>query len=303
VSFSVTILGSGSAVPTSRRNPSGQLIECSNRYFLIDCGEGTQMQLRKFGVKFQKIDQIFISHLHGDHYFGLVGLLSTMHLMGRERKISIYGPVGLKSIIIGQLDRGGSKLSFQIHVEEIKPNTSTVLFEDEKCSVRCFPLSHSIPTSGFVIEEKSKEPKLMYEKAKKDGILIEYYHRLKKGEDIMHDGRLILAEEYTETTSKPKQYAYCSDSGYQELTIENVEGVDVLYHEATFVEVLKDRAIATYHSTALDAANIAKKSGAGKLLMGHLSARYETGDLHLKEAKTVFSNCQVVEDGERYVID
>ena len=234
----MTILGSGSAVPTSKRNPSGQFVECSNRYFLIDCGEGTQMQLRKFGVKFQKIDHIFISHLHGDHYFGLVGLLSTMHLMGRERKIHVYGPVGLESIVNNQLDSGGSNLSFQIHIEEIMPNASVVLFEDEKCSVRCFPLSHGIPTSGFVVEEKPKEPRLLLEKAKRDGVLIEHYHRLKKGEDILHNGNLIRSEDYTQAPLKSKRYAYCSDTKYQDLTIENVTGVDVLYHEATFIESL-----------------------------------------------------------------
>ncbi|MCR9173746.1 MAG: ribonuclease Z [bacterium] len=297
--FTVTILGSGAAVPTSRRNPSGQYIQCRNRHFLIDCGEGTQMQMRKFGVNFNRITHVFISHLHGDHFFGLVGLLSTMHLMGRVKAIHIYGPVGLKDIVLMQLEVAKGKLAFELIFREIAPEESTVLFEDEKVKVTCFPLVHKIPTSGFLIEEKERERKLLADKAKKDGVKREYFHRLKKGEDIVaEDGIMISHLEYTEAAEKPKSYAYCSDTAYSEKTIKFVEGVNYLYHEATFIELLRDRAVATKHSTAKDAALVAKEAHVGKLLMGHLSARYDTGEEHVLEAKETFPDSECVEDGQ-----
>ncbi|XOV67448.1 MAG: ribonuclease Z [Fluviicola sp.] len=296
--FSVTILGSGAAVPTSRRNPSGQYIQIRNRHFLIDCGEGTQMQMRKFGVNFNRITHVFISHLHGDHFFGLVGLLSTMHLMGRVKPIRIYGPIGLKQIIQMQLEVAKGKLAFELIYREIEPHENTVLFEDAKVMVTCFPLVHKIPTSGFKIQEKERERKLLAEKVQADGIKREYFHRLKKGEDIEEEGRIISHLDYTEAAEKPKSYAYCSDTAFSDQTIAAVEGVSYLYHEATFVEVLRDRAIATKHSTAKDAAEVAKRAQVGKLLMGHLSARYDTGEQHLEEAKTIFENAECVEDGQ-----
>jgi ribonuclease Z len=184
VSFSVTILGSGSAVPTAKRNPSSQYVQCSSRSILIDCGEGTQMQFRKFGVKYQKVDLILISHLHGDHYFGLVGLLSTMHMMGRTRAIDVYGPKGLKEIVDLQLHAAGSRLAFDVNIHEVEPETNGVLFEDNKIKVEYFPLSHKIPTNGFIILQKEKERKLNIEKAEADGVKIRYYHLLKKSEDV-----------------------------------------------------------------------------------------------------------------------
>lgn len=296
--FTVTILGSGAAVPTSRRNPSSQYIQCRNRHFLIDCGEGTQMQMRKFGVNFNRITHIFISHLHGDHFFGLVGLLSTMHLMGRVKPIQIYGPIGLKDIVLLQLEVAKGKLAFELIFTEIKPESSVLLFEDDKVKVSCFPLVHKIPTSGFRIEEKERERKLLADKAKADGVKLEYYHRLKKGEDIEEDDRTILSQDYTEAAAPPKSYAYCSDTAYSEVTINAVKNVNVLYHEATFVEVLRDRATATKHSTAKDAAEVAKAAQVGRLMMGHLSARYDTGEQHLIEARQIFDPSECVEDGQ-----
>jgi len=298
VGFSVTILGSGAAVPTSRRNPSGQYVQCRNRHFLIDCAEGTQMQMRKFGVNFNRITHVFISHLHGDHFFGLVGLLSTMHLMGRVKPIHIYGPLGLKEIVKMQLEVAKGKLAFELIFQEIEPEEKSVLFEDDKVTVRCFPLVHKIPTSGFRIEEKLSERKLLAEKAKADGVKLEYFHRLKKGEDIKEDGKTLSHLDYTVAAEEPKSYAYCSDTALSEGTINAVEGVNFLYHEATFIEVLRDRAKATKHSTAKDAALVAKRAGVGKLLMGHLSARYDSGEQHNEEAQEVFPDSECVEDGQ-----
>lgn len=256
------------------------------------------MQIRKNGINFQRIDHIFISHLHGDHYFGLVGLLSTMHLMRRVKPIQIYGPVGLKEIIEMQLEAGKGRLSFDRVYREIKDGEVTALFDDDKVSVSCFPLKHKIPTSGFIIREKERERKLLIDKARQDGVKIEYYHRLKASQDIEENGTFIKFEEYTEPAPSPKSYAYCSDTMYADSTIAAVMNVDVLYHESTFVEALRDRAKATRHSTAKDAANVALKANVGRLLMGHLSARYDTGEEHISEAQEVFENCVVVEDGD-----
>jgi len=302
VNFSVTILGSGSAVPTSRRNPSAQYIQCSNRHLLIDCGEGTQMQLRKMGIKFQRIGHVFISHLHGDHYYGLIGLLSTMHLMGRDKPIRIYGPVGLKQIIELQIEADGGRLKFDVIFQELPKGSSGVLLEDEKIQVSNFPLDHRVPTSGFLVIEKEKERTLLIDEANKDNIKIEYYNRLKLGKDIIEDGQLISFEKYTKPPGPAKKYAYCSDTKYNESIIPFINSVDVLYHEATFTDKYEDRAVSTKHSTAKEAAKIAKKANVGRLLMGHLSARYHTGEIHEAEARTIYENSVVVEDGETYPI-
>lgn len=254
--------------------------------------------MRKFGVSFNRITHVFISHLHGDHFFGLVGLLSTMHLMGRVKPIHIYGPVGLKGIIQLQLEVAKGKLAYDVIFQEIEPEESSVLFEDDKVKVSCFPLVHKIPTSGILVEEKERERKLLVEKAKADGIKLEYFHRLKKGEDIQEDGKTISHLDYTEAADRPKSYAYCSDTALSDGTVKAVKEVNFLYHEATFVEVLRDRAVATKHSTAKDAAEVAKRAQVGKLLMGHLSARYDSGEQHVEEAKEVFSNSECVEDGQ-----
>ncbi len=303
MSFFVTILGSGSAVPTATRNPSSQYIQCSSRTILIDCGEGTQMQFRKFGLKFQKVDLILISHLHGDHYFGLVGLLSTMHMMGRTRAIQIYGPKGLKDIVEIQLHAAGSRLSFDVNIEEVEPESNGVLFEDRKIKITYFPLAHKIPTSGFIVLQKEKDRKLNVVKAQKEGVKIEYYHRLKKSEDVVDEnGSIIRFDEYTDKGSPAISYAYCSDTKYHEPIIEFINGVDALYHEATFLDAHENRARGTKHSTAKQAATIAKLANVKQLFMGHLSARYDDGKEHELEAQPIFADSIFVEDGETYTL-
>ncbi|NVK63536.1 MAG: ribonuclease Z [Flavobacteriales bacterium] len=303
MNFTVTILGSGSAVPTATRNPSSQYIECSGRTILIDCGEGTQMQFRKFGLKYQKVDFILISHLHGDHYFGLVGLLSTMHMMGRTRPIEIYGPKGLKEIIEIQLHAAGSRLAFDVNIHEIEPESNGTLIEDDKIQVSYFPIAHKIPTSGFLVVQKEKQRKLLIDKARADNVKIEYYHRLKRSEDVTdEDGRIIRFEEYTLPGEPEKRYAYCSDTKYHEPIVEFIRGVNVLYHEATFVDAHEDRAAKTKHSTAKQAAAIAKRAEVGKLFMGHLSARYENTEQHEMEARSIFERSIFVKDGSKYTL-
>ncbi len=301
--FKVVILGSGAAVPTSSRNPSAHYVVCRDRHILIDCAEGTQMRLRENELKFQKIDYILISHLHGDHYFGLVGLLSTMHLLGRTRPINIYGPEGLKGIVDAQLTYGGAKLGFDVIVNTIDVQNPGLIAEDRQIEISHFPLSHKIPTSGFVIREKELERRLRSDLVKRDGVKIEYYHRLKKGEDVLTDtGRLLSHEDYTEPNDSPRSYAYCSDTKYHEAIVPYIQGVDLLYHEATFVDAHLDRAKNTKHSTARQAALIAQKAEVGKLIVGHISARYKSGEEHLTEAKSVFENSIVVEDNDVFVV-
>jgi ribonuclease Z len=303
VSFDLTILGSGAAIPTSQRNPTAQFLVCNDRYILIDCGEGTQVQIRKYGLRFQRIQHILISHLHGDHYFGLVGLISSMHLLGRDKGLTIYGPEGLEGIIRSQLEYGHAVLDFEIQFVVLNGKDEGLIFEDNLIEIHTFPLKHRIPTNGFVIREKEKERKLVSDKISGTGMGFEHLHRLKKGEDILLDsGQYFRNADYTEDPVPSLSYAYCSDTAYSEKLIPFIEGVDLLYHEATFVEKDLERARATYHSTARQAAEIAKKAKVKRLLMGHLSARYDSVKTHELEARSVFISSEVVEEGQTYKI-
>lgn len=303
MSFEVTILGCGAAIPTSRRNPTSQYIVCNDRHILIDCGEGTQMQIRKYGVKFQRINHILISHMHGDHYFGLVGLISTMHLMGRDKGLTIYGPAELESIIRIQLELGGAKLDFEITFVPLNGKETKLLFEDRLIEIHTFPLKHRIPTNGFIIKEKTKERRLISESIKGSGLTIQDLPKLKNGENVVsEDGKHYEFEDYTLPPKPSFSYAYCSDTVYDERLKSILENATVLYHEATFVEKDRARATSTFHSTASDAAKIAKLANIKTLLLGHLSARYDSNDQHLIEAGQFFENVLVVEDGQRILV-
>jgi ribonuclease Z len=298
VSFKITILGSGAAQPTFSRNPTSQYIECSSRYFLIDCGEATQLQMRKYSIKFQRISHIFISHLHGDHYFGLVGLLSSMHLLGRNQELFLYGPTELEHIVRVQLEAGGAKLGYTIHFTPLDGKTPCLLFEDKVLEVHTFPLKHRIPTNGFLIKEKQKERTLVADDFAKSGLSLTLIPFFKRGENVEDEsGKIYRFDDYTLPAKPAKSYAFCSDTMYYEKLLQYIDGVDLLYHEATFLEKMRARAKSTYHSTARDAATIAQKASVKKLLLGHLSARYKTGEEHLAEAKLVFENVEVVDDG------
>lgn len=303
MSFKVTILGSGAALPTAQRNPTAQYIECNNRHLLIDCGEGTQMQMRKFGIKLQKISHILISHLHGDHYFGLVGLLSTMHLLGRDKGVTIYGPEQLEKIIRLQLEIAGNKIGFDLNFVHIQNQQRGIIFEDKCIEIYSFPLKHKIQTNGYLIKEKEKEYTLDSERFYADNLSIQFIHQFKKGLDVVDEnGKTYFYKDYTLKPIPPKSYAFCSDTAYNENIIPSIKGCDVLYHEATFTEKELDRAKATLHSTAKQAAKIALKANVGKLLMGHLSARFKNDKQHLIEAKSIFENCSVVNDGDVILI-
>jgi len=297
MSFSITILGSGAALPTAQRNPTSHYVECNNRHILIDCGEGTQMQIRKAGIKFQKITHILISHLHGDHFFGLVGLLSTMHLLGRNQGLTIYGPEGLEQIIRLQLEVGGSKLDFSIDFIPLFGNEHKLLFEDKTIEIHTFPLKHKIPTNGFLIKEKQKERSIIGEEFKASGLSLMAIPFFRAGNNFVDDnGEEHFFEDYTFPAKPAKSYAFCSDTKYTETILPYVSEVDVLYHEATFTEKELDRAKVTMHSTAKHAAQIAQKASVKKLLIGHLSARFENDKKHLSEAKEIFDNVMVVKD-------
>lgn len=296
--FEVTILGCGSATPTLQRNPTAQVVNHSDRLFLIDCAEGTQLQLRRYKIRLQRINHIFISHLHGDHYFGLVGLLSSFQLLGRKQKLTIYGPKLLEKIVALQLESGGAKLNFEVEFVSLESTGSERIYEDKHLEVYTIPLKHRIYCNGFLFKEKPKERRLSKELIEQYQIPIAMMHRLKNGEDWVQETHTILNEKLTLPPLKSRSYAFCSDTIYNEKIIPLIQNTDVLYHEATFTEKFKDRAKATFHSTAKEAATIAVKANVNKLLIGHYSARFKDTSELLSEAQIVFPATKAVEDGD-----
>lgn len=303
MSFELTVLGSGAAVPTAKRSPSSHYLNCNERHILIDCGEGTQNQLRKFNIKIQKIKYILISHLHGDHFFGLIGLLSTMNLLGRTKGITLFAPPDLKEIIDIQLKASGYKYEFDIVFIPLEKKEYHLIFEDRKIEIFAFPLKHKISTFGFLIKEKKKEYAIIGDELKKNNVSLQAIPFFRKGEDyISEDGVVYRADQYTLTPKKSKSYAYCSDTLFVEKNIPLLRNVDLLYHEATFVEKDKQRAKQTFHSTASQAAEFAKRAKVKKLILGHFSSRYLDEKLHLKEARDIFDNTELVEDGMKFIV-
>ena len=297
----LTILGCHSATPRIDANPTSQVLEIANHIFLIDCAEGTQAQLRKSKVKFSRIKHIFISHLHGDHFFGLVGLISTFRLLTREADLHIYGPKGLKDIITLQMKLTKSWTNYSLIFHELESDTSEIIYEDDKVEVHTIPLDHRIYTNGFLFKEKEKERKLDINKANDRNIDKAYFRKLKQGFDVRNEfGELINNKDVTSSGPKPKSYAFCSDTMYNESIIPFIKNTDVLYHESTFLESHKHLAKQTKHSTALEAAIIAKKAQVDTLILGHYSARYEDFELFRKEAQEVFKNVELAKDGKAF---
>lgn len=295
----LTILGCYAATPRTLTNPTSQVLEIKNHMFLIDCGEGTQVQLRKNKIKFSKINHIFISHLHGDHFFGLVGLISTFMLLNRENDLHIYGPKGIKEIILLQLRYGNAFTGYRLFFHELESPEPTVLYEDEKVKVSSFPLKHRIYTNGFLFQEKNIERKLNIEAIEKLGIDKVYYQKIKYGGDILpDDGTLIKNETITFDPLQERKYAYCSDTVYDEDLIQYITDADVLYHESTFLEKEMHLAERTMHATAKQAAMIAKSANVKTLVLGHYSTRYGNIDDFATEARTVFENVLLADDGK-----
>ncbi|MFA7445812.1 MAG: ribonuclease Z [Flavobacteriaceae bacterium] len=297
----VTILGCYAATPRTLSNPTSQVLELSNRLFLIDCGEGTQVQLRKKKIKFSKINHIFISHLHGDHCFGLIGVISTFAMLGRETDLHIYGPSGIKEFILTQLRLSGSYTAYNLYFHELTSKESEVIFEDDKVLVRTIPLKHRVYTNGYLFQEKPKERKLNIEKAKHYNIDKCYYQNIKNGKDILLDnGQLIPNAELTFDPESPKSYAFCSDTIYNEAVIPIIKEVEVLYHESTFLEKDAQYTEKTMHCTAKQAAAIAQLAHAKNLILGHYSTRYGSIEPFKTEAEEIFSNVFLADDGREF---
>lgn len=300
--FKLTIIGSGSAVPTVGRGVTSQYLNFNERHILIDCGEGTQLQLRRYRVKFQRISMIFISHLHGDHYLGLVGLLSSMSLLGRTKSLTIYCPAELEQLMMGQFKVAGVRFNFQLEFVHLKATSKELIFEDNVLEVSVFPVKHRIPCWGFHFREKEKELNINPAKIKEHLLTVQEIMQVKKGEDVLRESSYLRNADLTLPKQPLLSYAYSADTMYFEKMVEYVQGVDILYHEATFIEKQKDRAVATMHSTAKEAATVAEQAKVGQLLLGHFSARFKQTDEVLAEAKSVFTNSVCVEDGDEYIL-
>lgn len=301
--FRVTVLGSSAAIPTQNRGSASQWVECNNRSILIDCGEGTQVQIRKFGIHLQRISFILISHLHGDHYLGLPGLLSTMNLLGRTRGIKVFGPAALKEVLDLSFKVGGAYVNFGFEFIAVDVELRSLIFEDNAIKIWAFPLHHRIECYGYSIEEKVGKLKINEVTTAQIEFKPEHFQFLTQGIDFeMLDGRWIDHKKYTIPSSAPRIYSYCSDTKPHELLAERLAGTTTLYHEATFLESEIDRARLTFHSTAAQAADLAKSIHVNKLLLGHLSSRYTDGLGHEQEAQPIFEQTEVVEDGSVYPI-
>ncbi len=300
----LTILGCYAATPRTISNPTSQVLEIKNRVFLIDCAEGTQVQLRKSKVKFSKINHIFISHLHGDHFYGLVGLISTFMLLNRESDLTVCGPKGIKEIILLQLRASGSFTGYNLYFHELESNESQTIFEDDRVVVKTIPLNHRIYTNGFLFQEKNIERKLNVEAVENYEIDKVYFNKIKYGGDITLDnGTIIPNSELTFDPQVAKSYAFCSDTMYDESIIPLIENVDYLYHESTFLESEAHLSERTMHSTAKQAATIALKAKVKHLILGHYSTRYGNIEYFKTEAQTIFPNVLLADDGREFEMD
>ncbi|MEO8236275.1 MAG: ribonuclease Z [Flavobacterium sp.] len=297
--MNLTILGCYAATPRTFTNPTSQVLEIRNRLFLIDCGEGTQVQLRKNKIKFSAINHIFISHLHGDHFYGLIGLISTFNLLNRNNDLTVYGPKGIQEVIKLQLKLSNSWPQYELHFVELTSVESEIIFEDDKVIVKTIPLKHRVYTNGFLFQEKIKERKLNVNAVQNYEIETCYFQNIKNGKDItLEDGRVIPNSELTFDPEVPKSYAFCSDTIYNESIIPIIKNVDVLYHETTFLESETELAKKTMHSTAKEAARIALQANCKQLILGHYSTRYESISLFAAEAQTIFENTVLGDDGK-----
>ena len=294
--FGVTILGNNSALPAFDRHPTAQVITLGEHLFLIDCGEGTQMQIARYKIKRSRINHIFISHLHGDHYFGLIGLITSMGLLGRETDLHLFAPKGLDEIIAMQLKVAATTLPFKLHFHPLEKEG--IIVEHHKFQVECFATQHRIPCWGFIVREKKVARKIDKEKTVQYEIPTAYYESLKLGRDYeTKDGRIIKNEWGTIPNTAAKSYAFCADTIFDETLVNVVKNVDLLYHETTYLKDLHERATLRFHSTTHQAATIALKANVHKLLIGHFSSKYDVLDEFLNEAKEVFGNTDLAIEG------
>ena len=301
--FALTILGAGSATPTLRMHPTAQLLTVGPDYMLIDCGEGTQLRLIEQKIRPGRLRYIFISHLHGDHYFGLAPLLSTLNLSGRTEDLYLFGPRGLDEVLTTIFRVSNSRLGYNLHFQAVDPAEPTLLLDHPQVTVESVPLQHRIDCSGYLFREKPHKPHLLRDKLPAD-IPVQYLKQLKDGLDILKESgeTLYAAAEYTVPGPPPRSYAFCSDTRYVPELATQLQGVNLLYHEATFLQDNAQRAAEVYHSTARQAAALAAEAGVGRLLIGHFSSRYKQYEPFLTEARTVFPETHLAAEGETFVI-
>ena len=299
--LAVTILGNNSAVPAYDRHPTAQVVQTDEHTFLVDCGEGTQMQMNALKVRRAKINHIFISHLHGDHYFGLIGLLNSFGLNNRVADLHLYAPSDLEAIIQIQLNAASSILPYQLYFHDLEGEG--VLFEDKKIVVSSFKVKHRIDCWGFLFREKKNPRKIHLQKARKHRVPSSFYEQLHQGEDyVTPQNTIIPNKDLTVANLPPKSYAYCADTGYFENICEKIKGVDLMYHEATYLDALEEKANSRFHSTSKQAARIAKKAGAKRLILGHFSSMYEELDAFKTEAREIFENTDLAMEGVCFLV-
>ena len=304
MTFSLTILGSNSAIPGNGRHPSAQILNVDERLYLIDCGEGTQMRMNDFGIKRSKINQIFISHFHGDHIFGLPGLLTSYSLSGREESLEIFSPPGLKPMMDSVLKTSRSHLTFKLIFHEVNPTKHQLVFENKKLKVFTVPMLHRMPTCGYLFAEKPHLKNIRPEKIEEFSIPFSKINDIKNGADLITEtGTRIPNDELTLSRKRSRSYAYCSDTAYHEDIIPVIKNVDLLYHESTYGKDKSGLAGPRGHSTVEEAATIARKANVGQLILGHFSSRYDNIDRLLEEAKPIFSNTRLAIEGTTFKIE
>lgn len=296
----ITILGNNSALPAFGRHPTAQTVTVFGEVLLMDCGEGTQLQMQRFGVKWKNVHHIFISHLHGDHYFGLPGLINSMSLLGRTAPLHIYAPKGLKPILDAILDVANTVLCYPMHFHEL-PAGEGLLVDTDTFTVATFPVQHGIECHGFAVTTKTRGRRILPEKCEQYGIEPESFERLKQGRDhVKENGEVVRNEWVTEKGPLPKKYAYCADTSYTESYIHFIEDADAIYHEATYLEQDIEKATARFHSTAIQAATLAKKAHVRKLILGHFSSKYKELEPFKEEAASIFPDVIIGIEGMVY---
>jgi len=304
VTFELTILGCSSAIPVKGRFLTSQILNIREGFFLIDCGEGTQYRMLDYKIPKSKIENIFISHLHGDHIYGLPGLISSYNLNNRVKPLSIFGPIGLVPFLENALEYSYNHLGFDLNIITVDHNKYSVVFEDDNVKISAFPLKHRIPTVGYKFEEKSRLKNIKPEKISEYNLDYNQIRSAKYGNDVvLKSGEILKNSEVTLPPKHLRSYAYCSDTVYSESYIQYIKNVDLLYHESTYMSNMQEKAKLRGHSTTIDAANIAKKANAGKLILGHYSSRYHDLDPLLQEARSIFKNTELGLDGQNYNIE
>lgn len=295
--FELHILGCGSALPTTRHFPTSQIVNVRDKLFMIDCGEGAQLQFRKSHLKFSRLNHIFISHLHGDHCFGLLGLISTLNLLGRTAELHIHSPKGLETLLTPMLDFFNRQMTYKILFHEFDTKEPMQIYEDRSLTVTTIPLRHRMPCCGFLFAEKRRPNHIIREMVDFYQVPVYELNRIKNGADyVTPEGKTVSNNLLTRPSAPSRSYAYCSDTIYLPSIVEQIKGVDLLFHEATFANEDAPRAKETFHTTAAQAAEIARKAEVKKLLIGHFSARYEDENILLQEASAIFSDTQLAKE-------